>query len=88
VAHPADQEDPDDTFGFRRKMRLSIRRHPEARVVSAHYSVTGQHRPEREAGEAHADVGEERPAAAPSNGAGELRSGGVKIHIHEKLTTD
>ena len=60
VADAADHEQPDDALRLRREVRLAGGRRPGGRVAGE--AVAVEHRAEREAGEAHAEVGEERAA--------------------------
>src|SRR5262249_32923749 len=70
VAHPPDEKDPDDTLGPGLKMRAPVRRLPERRrITRPNDSLVGEHLPEHETRESHADVGKKRPPARPATGA-------------------
>ena len=62
VAHAAAEEDPDDRLRPRREMRRTGGRLPRRRCGIGPGTVAEQHRTEREPGETHAGVGEERAA--------------------------
>ena len=57
VAGAADHEQPDDALGLAGEVRLAVGRPPGFSWQLLANAVAGEHRAERQAGEAHADVG-------------------------------
>jgi hypothetical protein len=66
VADAAIHEQPDHALGFGREVRAAVGRRPAALGAVA---VAVQHGGQRQAGEAHAQVGEESPAVNTTAGA-------------------
>src|SRR5262245_53702391 len=80
MAVTAGEEDPDDRLGPRRVMRPAVRRQPVRRLVGLHVAVAVQHGGGRPAGEAEAEVGEERPAR-------DTTATCVRIRLHDNSIT-
>jgi hypothetical protein len=55
VAHAADEEDPDDVLGFRWADQLWL-----VNFISSQDAIAREHRAQGQAGEAHAQIGQER----------------------------
>src|SRR5437867_6196381 len=77
VARAADHEQPDHTLGLRGEVRLAVGRGPNLPLPSARDAVAVEHRAEREAGEPHAAVGQERAARYAA-----ARSTHVSVPVH------